>query len=94
MDAEEFQRLGYLQEVNRLILHPLGLALSIVTDDEGNTTLGSIWDSRDDPGGIVFDMDGYPEGDTLEAKASMVAEQSIKRSAGRMAECGFWVQPV
>lgn len=29
MDVEEFRELGYLQEVNRRVLHPLGLALSV-----------------------------------------------------------------
>lgn len=92
MTPEEFRNLGYLQEVNRLILHPLGLALSVVTDDAGNTTFGKILDARDDAGGIVFQMDTYP--DTLWEKARMVSDEAQKRQAGRMAECGFWVQPV
>lgn len=33
MDIKEFQDLGFLQEVNRLFFHPLGLALAIQIDD-------------------------------------------------------------
>jgi hypothetical protein len=30
LDAAEFQRVGFLQEANRLFFHPLGLALSVL----------------------------------------------------------------
>jgi hypothetical protein len=33
IDIAEFRERGYLQEVNRLMLHPLGLALEVVVDD-------------------------------------------------------------
>jgi hypothetical protein len=33
IDIAEFRERGYLQEVNRLMLHPLGLALEVVIDD-------------------------------------------------------------
>lgn len=33
IDIAEFRALGFLQEVNRLFFHPLGLALEIVVDD-------------------------------------------------------------
>ncbi len=33
MDIAEFRRDGYLQELNRLFLHPLGLALEVVVED-------------------------------------------------------------
>ena len=55
MDISEFRKEGFLQEVNRLFFHPLGLALEIVLDDCGNASLGGIWDYRDDPGGIFYD---------------------------------------
>ena len=56
IDIEEFQEKGYLQEVNRRFLHPLGLALEVIIDEaDGSVKLGGIWDSRDDPEGIVFD---------------------------------------
>lgn len=36
IDIHEFRARGYLQEVNRLMLHPLGLALEVVVDDCDN----------------------------------------------------------
>ena len=53
---KEFQEEGYLQEANRRFFHPLGLALEVIMNDEdGSMVLGGIWDSRDDPEGILFD---------------------------------------
>jgi hypothetical protein len=63
MDIAEFRDFGYLQEVNRLFFHPLGLALEVLVDDDGNVTmLGGIWDYRNDPEGINYvDLDlGMP----------------------------------
>jgi len=58
MNIKEFRELGFLQEANRLFFHPLGLALEvIIEDDSGETRLGGIWDYRDDPEGIFFEID-------------------------------------
>lgn len=54
MDITEFRRLGLLQEVNRLLLHPRGLALEIIIDDDGTEHFGGVWDYRDDPEGMAF----------------------------------------
>ena len=55
MTVKEFREGGFLQEVNRLILHRLGIALEVTLDeDSGEETLGRIWDYRDDPEGILF----------------------------------------
>lgn len=54
MDIKEFREIGYLQEINRLFLHPLGLALEVVVNEDGSERLGGIWDYRDDPEGIYF----------------------------------------
>lgn len=55
IDIKEFRERGYLQEANRLFFHPLGLALEIIIDEEtGEEKLGGVWDSRDDPEGILF----------------------------------------
>lgn len=56
IDIKEFREKGYLQEVNRQFLHPLGLALEIIADDDGNEKLGGIWDGREDPEGIYYDL--------------------------------------
>jgi len=58
MDLNEFIELGFLQEVNRKFFHPLGLALEMVVDKDGNAKrLGRVWDYRDDPEGMFFASD-------------------------------------
>jgi len=88
MDLNEFREAGYLQEVNRNYLHPLGLALEVVLDGNGKAiSLGGIWDCRDDPDGFVFD-----EFDTDRAMhLQCVWDQ---RAAARLASLGFVVQPL
>ena len=55
MDVKEFRELGYLQELNRQFLHPLGLALEVVIDDDtGNESFGGVWDLPADPEGISY----------------------------------------
>lgn len=55
MTVQEFRELGVLQELNRLFLHPLGLALEVVIDTQtGEETLGKLWDYREDPEGLLF----------------------------------------
>ena len=54
--VEEFREKGYLQELNRRFLHPLGLALSVNINENGEETLGDIWDYRDDEEGIWYDL--------------------------------------
>jgi|SRR6185437_8913168 hypothetical protein len=71
ISPKEFQELGFLQELNRIFLHPLGMALSIEVcfhDDRNGQIphkpedcpipdgkLDCIWDYRDHPEGIAFD---------------------------------------
>ena len=88
MDIAEFRSGGYLQEVNRRILHPLGLALSVVREEDGSESLDGVWDYRDDPEGIVFvDADLAPHADAFE-------NEWMTRLNGRVAGLGFMVQPV
>jgi hypothetical protein len=48
--AEFLMTTGLLFEINRRVLHPLGLALEISLDDEtGESRIGGIWDYREDP---------------------------------------------
>ena len=54
MNINEFRKKGFLQEANRLFFHPLGLALEVEIDDDGNEKLGGIWDYRNDPEGMLF----------------------------------------
>lgn len=92
MDIAEFRELGYLQEINRRFLHPLGLALEVVRDDvTGEERLGGVWDERADPEGISYGGE-YEAG--LAAKAAFVDAEWKARAAARVAALGFMVQPV
>lgn len=87
IDVAEFRTLGYLQEVNRRFLHPLGLALEVVIDDDGSERLGGIWDYRDDPEGMLYG-DGVIDAD----KVAYVDEQEQARRHPRCRALGFWIQ--
>lgn len=56
LSIKEFRELGYLQELNRIFLHPLGLALEVVINDDGNEIISGILDYRDDPTCIIYDL--------------------------------------
>ena len=55
MDVKEFREKGFLQEVNRLFFHPLGLSLTVAGDDVSqNEELLGIVDERCDPDGTWY----------------------------------------
>lgn len=54
ISVKEFKDNGYLQEINRLFLHKLGLALEIGTNGDDFKILGII-DCRKE--GIMFDLE-------------------------------------
>ena len=56
IDIKEFREKGYLQELNRRFLHPLGLALEVIIKDDGSENLGDILDYRQDKEGIYYDI--------------------------------------
>jgi hypothetical protein len=90
IDIEEFRQVGYLQEVNRCFLHPLGLALEVITDDQGRAvSLGGVWDYRDDPEGMNFGP-----GMIDEAKVDRIANEWDDKAAARQERLGYVVQPV
>lgn len=89
MSPEDFRRLGYLQELNRQFLHPLGLALSVTVDEETGEWLGPILDMRDDPEGIIFGEDIQ-----LGVKAGMIQRETKKRWEARQKALGYVIQPV
>jgi len=88
IDIAEFQELGYLQEVNRLFFHPLGLALEIVIDDHGER-LGGIWDSREDDEGFYFGKDMIDKD-----KSRFVLREFEKRKYARIKLFGDMVQDI
>lgn len=87
IDIKEFREAGYLQEVNRRFLHPLGLALEVVVEEDGTERLGGVWDYRDDPEGMAFTSSPDP------AYATRIGEEWSARASARHRALGFMVQP-
>jgi hypothetical protein len=88
IDIAEFRREGYLQELNRRFLHPLGLALEVVVEEDGSERLGGVWDYRADSEGIYYD------GTADAAKAARIDDLLAERSPARKAALGWIVEPV
>jgi len=86
--AKEFRELGLLQEVNRLLLHPMGLALEVVIDDEGNETFGQVWDCRDHEKGITFAQDSI-SADKVKTVTKLFEDKMFHREM----KLGWHVQP-
>jgi len=76
ISKEDFEKLGYLQEVNRSFLHPLGLFL---TYEDG---VAKIFDYREDPDGVFF-SDDYILGETALRKAALIVAEREKRRPQR-----------
>ncbi len=88
----QFRAEGYLQEVNRVFLHPLGLALEVVFGEDGREVFGEVWDERDDPEGIVFADSEW--GDRQIERAVRIFEELDQRAEARRKRLGFIVQPI
>lgn len=87
MDLTEFRDKGYLQELNRRFLHPLGLALCMTVLEDKVTGIHGIWDYRNDPEGIIF----APE-DIDWDQAAWFDQEKHKRLKSRFESIGFIIQ--
>ncbi len=92
MDIDEFYKEGYVQELNRQFLHPLGLALYISTDDASSEIKVGVLDDRADPEGIRF-SDEIVTAESYKAKANFIKEQQDVRAAARLEALGYIIQP-
>lgn len=88
MTVEEFVRSGFLQEVNRLVLHPCGLALEVQVEADGTMSFGGVQDYRDDPEGMIF----ADEPDA--AKGAERARLESEKAERRVSTFGWVVQPL
>lgn len=89
MDLDEFRDGGYLQEVNRLFFHPLGLALAVRYQDGHVVALDCILDNRDDPEGWIF---GEGDAEARRARAANVEAQRQRMAETRRVSLGYEVQ--
>jgi hypothetical protein len=96
IDIKEFREKGYLQELNRRFLHPLGLALEIVREDDGTEKLGGIWDYRDDEEGIYYDLANSDEEriERFSLNEQFVFNEMMKRSDKRSELFGSNIEPI
>lgn len=97
MNIKEFRESGYLQEVNRQFLHPLGLALTVFIDDEtGEEELGGIWDYREDPEGIYFNYMNRENDQIIKAiiKREFIKQEFQERSEVREDLFGDIIEPI
>lgn len=94
IDIKEFREKGYLQELNRQFLHPLGLAMEVIINEEtGEETLGGVWDYRDDPEGMLY-QDGMLEMEVFKNKVANVKKLYEEKAAYRKDKFGWVVQPI
>lgn len=87
----EFWAKGYVQEINRRFLHPLGMALEVAEDKDGVPRLGGIQDYRADPEGMLFGELLVVE-DTI--RALLINEEWDARKATRVAALGWMIEPL
>lgn len=93
IDIKEFREIGFLQELNRQFLHPLGMALEIILDEETKEEkLGGVWDYRDDKEGMMFN-ETLNTTDTLK-KAENVNKLMQEKAKYRTKNLGFIIQPL
>lgn len=90
VDLEEFRETGYLQELNRRFLHPLGLHLQVVVDARTGKALeiDGIFDYRSNPEGVDYGKPPDPE------KAARVEREWERRAKVRQEALGWIVQPL
>ena len=95
MDIREFVESGFLQEVNRRLLHRTGLAL-IVTEDLETKEMSffGIADNRDADSGMMFDIDTITaeELKIMNTRAENVENEIRARSPHRLFLYGRGIQ--
>lgn len=93
MPIADFVRLGFLQEINRRYLHPLGLALEVELENGEPARLGGVWDYRHDPEGLLFSEEDLRSAE-VRRKADEFSAHLFARYPDRIRAVGAWVQPL
>lgn len=88
LSMDEFHKQGYLQELNRQFLHPLGLSLAIKVED-GKRTFYAFYDHRESKEDLLFEP-----GLLDPTKAKFVEREQEERGQVRSSRLGFVVQPI
>lgn len=93
MSPKEFREAGFLRELNRQFLHPLGLALETVAEADGTETFGAVWDYREEPEGIAF-TDDVVGSETAREQADAIEALRQEKASARKDLFGWVIQPV
>jgi hypothetical protein len=95
IDIKEFREQGYLQELNRQFLHPLGLALEVVIEENGEERLGGVWDYREDAEGVIY---GFANRGVKEYVAKenelRIKNELLKRTEARIKLLGSVIESI
>lgn len=96
VNVKEFRDFGYLQEVNRLFLHPLGMSLVIDDNPATGAKLAGILDYRDNAAGIIFDCANMPKDVLADMKMKQyrVQQQWRERADKRDEEFGWALEEI
>ena len=93
IEIKEFRARGYLQELNRLFLHRLGLALEVIVDEEtGEEKLGGVWDFQEDPEGILFGE--YDQEKAEQIYRELKSKRVYRSNLPECDEAGIQVHPL
>lgn len=90
LDIKFLRDSGLLFEINRRVLHPLGLALEVFIEDDGTEVIKSLWDCRHDPEGILYAEDLLPLGAGKITR--YMSEQGIEALNKRFNTLGYVIQ--
>lgn len=85
LNNSTFDKLGYINEINRLFLHPVGLAM--ILEDGGDI---KILDCRDRKEGLIFTKID----EQFKAKSELILENYSDRSLPRIQKYGWSIQPL
>jgi molecular chaperone GrpE len=96
INIKEFREMGYLQELNRRFLHPLGLAMEISINENGDEELSGVWDYRDDSEGIYYDINNSDDvrKDKFKKNKEFIDNEIINRYKSRKDQIGFDVEVI
>lgn len=97
MNIKEFRESGYLQEVNRRFLHPLGLALEVTIEEEtGEEYISGVWDYREDEEGIYYDFKNSTQEriEKAQKKAKLIDDEIAKRKDKRIEILGSIIENI
>ena len=86
LSVMEFRDLGYLQELNRQFLHPLGLSMEVAVDPQTGSEALEIADCRENPDvAVLAEVDRF--------KTMLIRDEIRQRYGPRTRALGHWVQP-